>query len=176
MTMTLNGTNGVTFPSGHVSNGIVLPAKISTTSGTVADFTGLPTVIRKIRVLFSGVSTNGTTNLSLQIGNGTVETSGYTSAATQLNPASNTTASSTTGFVLTGSNTAASLHHGIAELELMESSSNLWVFSSSLWNSGASVPNIAAGSKAIAAALTILRLTAGGTDTFDAGSISIQYE
>ena len=50
---------------------------VASTSGTSIDFTGIPSWVKRITVMFNGVSTNGTSNLLVQIGAGSVTTSGY---------------------------------------------------------------------------------------------------
>ena len=51
----------------------------ASTSGTSIDFTSIPSWVKRITLMFNGVSTNGTSNYQIQIGSGSVTTSGYTS-------------------------------------------------------------------------------------------------
>ena len=75
---------------------------VASTSGTSIDFTGLPAWVKKITVMFQGVSTNGTSVIQLQIGAGSVTTSGYTSQtlAAQAGASSSAGTTSTTGFAV----------------------------------------------------------------------------
>jgi hypothetical protein len=121
--------------------------------------------------MFTGVSTNGTSNLQVQIGAGSVTTTGYTSGSAQVGTG---TASSTTGYILTGTNAAVAPYHGA--IYITNHSSNLWVYTSNLWNSAGAM-NVSSGSVSLSGTLDRVRITTvNGTDTFDAGSINILYE
>jgi len=145
----------------------------ASTSGTSIDFTSIPSWVKRVTVMFNGVSTNGTSNLLAQIGAGSVTTSGYTSAAVQMST-SNNIANSTAGYLLTGALAAAITYSG--HLVVTNLTGNVWVASSTL--AGAtSNNNSAAGSITLSGTLDRVRITTvNGTDTFDAGSINILYE
>ena len=58
---------------------------------------------------------------------------------------------------------------------LMDASSNLWAASSALFvrtNEGM----VQGGNKPLSGTLTQVRVTRGGSDTFDAGSVNIMYQ
>jgi len=148
------------------------------TDNTRAEFTGIPSWVRRITVMFSGVGTNGTSNLQIQIGAGSFTTTGYTSTCTyNSNGVAPTVLNVTSGFLLTPTNGTSEVMSGIATIVLI--SSNSWVFSGSLSDS-ALVPNVNTGTGSIALGGTLDRirvLTVNGTDTFDTGSIiNILYE
>jgi hypothetical protein len=152
----------------------------ASTSGTSIDFTSIPSWVKRITVCIAGVSTSGTSNPLIQIGDsGGVETSGYLSAATSGadgNPPSVST--HTAGFGLNAS-TATNLLHGSIVLTLLDASANTWVASGNIGNyvGGIGAYVLVAGSKSLSATLDRVRLTTvNGTDTFDAGSINIQYD
>lgn len=145
----------------------------ASTSGASINFTGLPSWVKRITVMLSGVSTNGTSNLLVQLGDaGGIETSGYNGAVG--NRSSETQFSA--GFILTQSNSAALLFNGNCVINNL--SSNTWVESSLIGvNGAASAGSFGAGSKSLSDTLTQLRITTvNGTDIFDAGSINILYE
>lgn len=157
-------------------NKIILGTEQNSTSGTSLDFTSIPSGVRRISIKPVGSSTSGTSELLLQIGTGgSPTTSGYVSAAADgRNTLSGT---STTGFVLSAGNTAASVWRGIITLELENSANNTWVCSSSLTAGAASRFSVGTGGVSLAGVLNMLRLTTvGGTDTLDLGSINITYE
>jgi hypothetical protein len=162
-----------------VGGSIVSGTAVASTSGTSIDFTGIPSWVKRVTVMFNGVSTNGTSNLLLQFGSGSVITSGYDSAASSFNTI-NTGASN--GFLLTAGNiVAASTISGAVVLTIFNTSTNTWVSSGNLANTvspslnGAS--HLSGGNRALSGALDRVRITTvGGTDTFDAGSINILYE
>ena len=156
---------------------IVRATAVASTSGTSIDFTGIPAWVKRITVMFQGVSTSGTSNVQIQLGTGstTYTTTGYlggnTTAAGSL-----AQANATTGFVLgSGNQTAASVMHG--QVFITNITGNSWVDTGSIFMSNTGAIHFTGGSIALAAALTAVRITTvNGTDTFDAGSINIMYE
>ena len=150
----------------------------ASTSGTFIDFTGIPSWVKRITVLYSNISTNGTSNIQVQIGAGSVTTSGYNSTASYAGTTS-TFGYASTGFLLNevGTATAAYTHSGILQLSLL--GSNIWIASGTTGgNATAQVTSACAGSSpALSGALDRVRITTvNGVDAFDAGSINILYE
>lgn len=144
----------------------------NSTSGTSIDFTGIPSWVKRITVMFNGVSTNGTSNLLVQIGSGSVNTTGYASSCS----AGAATAVTTNGFISTFS--MASTYLRIGEIHLNNITSNIWQQSGILADSSnAVVGTISGGSKTLSSTLDRIRVTTvNGTDTFDAGQINVLYE
>jgi hypothetical protein len=125
--------------------------------------------------MFSGVSTNGTSNVLVQIGSGSVTTSGYASAGAVVYGANQTALlTSTQGFFIY-MDFASDLRNGAVVLNLL--SSNLWVASGNIVASGTGRSAIVGGNISLGGTLDRVRITTvNGTDTFDAGSINILYE
>jgi hypothetical protein len=147
---------------------------IASTSGTSIDFTGIPAWAKRITVMFNGVSTNGTSNLLIQIGSGSVAASGYLGGSSNLSSAIITT-SYTTGFGIRGYDTASFLMVGSISIKLL--SGFIYTADGVLSNSIGNVTNITAGNVTLTGVLDRIRITTvNGTDTFDAGSINIMYE
>lgn len=144
-------------------------------SGTSVDFTGIPSWVKRITVMFSGVSTNGTSNLLIRFGAGAIDTSGYASTnASILGTNSTNIASDTSGHLVTPSVTAATDHSGTAILTNI-SGNNWLVNQTSRRNDG--IVNTAVTTKTLSGTLDRVRITTvNGTDTFDAGTINILYE
>lgn len=141
-------------------------------SGTAVDFTGIPSWVKRITVSLESLSTNGTTGVSLQLGDsGGIETAGYVCATGNGN-------NSTTEFPLTGGGgAAAAVYYGIAVLTLLNASTNTWTISSQVARTDTPAVLTVAGAKSTSAVLDRVRLkSTNGTDTFDAGSINIFYE
>jgi hypothetical protein len=153
---------------------IVRATAVASTSGTSIDFTSLPAWVEKITVMFQGVSTNSTSNHLIQLGAGSVTSSGYTSLGLRLvNAASPSSASSTAGFILgdIASASAAIVGHMV----ITNISGNTWVASG--YGSYGAGCFIDGGSIALGGTLDIVRLTTiGGTATFDAGTINLLLE
>jgi hypothetical protein len=150
---------------------------VASTSGTNIDFTGIPSWVKRITVMFNGVSTNGTANLLVQVGDsGGIENTGYSSVASRIVDAAVAQSTSTSGYILSNFLTAALISHGHAVITNV--SGNVWVLSSLLGTVGSSNgTQMAGGSKETSATLDRVRITTvNGTDTFDAGSINILYE
>ena len=151
---------------------------VASTSGTSIDFTSLPANIRRITVMLSGVSTNGTSNLQIQLGaSGGVETSGYTGVMGFTDQTSPTYGSvNLTAGVLLSSLTAASYTFQ-GQVVFCNISGNTWSFSGNIATVGVIRVAMQGGFKTLANPLTTVRLTTvNGTDTFDAGSVNILYE
>lgn len=159
-------------------NKIVLGTQVASTVGTTIDFTNIPSGVRRIVIMFSGVSTSGTNPIIVQLGDaGGVEGSGYLGSATTITAATPATANFTASFGVTNTTLAAMLVHGAATLTLMNASTNTWAYTSTVGHSNAATISIGAGVKSTSAELNQVRITTvGGTDTFDAGAINISYE
>ena len=152
---------------------MVLATSQASTSGTSIDFTGLPSWVKRITVMFAGVSTTGTSNIQIQLGTtgGFVTTSYLGSSWT----ANSTNTNNSTGFLIVGSNAAAARYNGSATISL--AGSDLWVSQSIVSRSDDNSTSLGSGSRALSGTLTQLRITTTTiTNTFDAGSINIRYE
>ncbi|MFA6040276.1 MAG: hypothetical protein WC733_02115 [Methylophilus sp.] len=159
---------------------ITLGTDQATTSGTSIDFASIPATVKRITIMFDGVSTNGNSIPEIRIGDsGGIETSGYVSAGTVLTDSASSpiTGAKTDGFALNGAADASYVYYGTAVLTLIKASTNTWSFSSNLcFPSGAGIA-IGAGSKSLSATLDRLSITtSAGVNTFDAGLINISYE
>ena len=178
MPTTISGSNGVTTPTGAVYNGIQSATAQASTSGTSIDFTGSPSWVKRITVMFNGISTNGTGTYQIQIGSGSYSISGYISFGMNGSGGALVGASNTTGMAITNAVLAASTYSGNATLTNI--SGNSWTYVSQI-GSGSTVWGFGAGSSpALSGALDRLRIIASTTgnpaDTFDAGTINILYE
>ena len=102
--------------------------------------------------------------------------SGYNSVSARISGAGAANTTATNGFNVTGGRAAAAnLVYGA--ITIANHTGNTWVESGVLSATGTAYVLPSGGSIALAAALTQVRITtANGTDTFDAGSINIQYE
>ena len=175
MTVTIDGSAGVTTNSGAVYNGLQTSTVQLSTSGTSIDFASIPSWVKRITVMFSGVSTNGTNNHIIQLGYGsgpTYVTSGYLGSATTQ---SGTSTSFSTGFMFNPSATATDANSGIATITNI--TGNAWTMTSMIGNTINNNLRYAAGNVSTVTVLTAVRITTvGSTDTFDAGSVNIIYE
>lgn len=170
------GSTTLTLPTFNGTVGLLVSGtSVASTSGTSIDFTGLPSGVRRITVMFNGVSTSGTSNILIQIGSGSVTTSGYSSSASVATN-SVSSATSTAGLIVTASLAGTSVINGNVILCLV--SGNTFTSSGvlSLVTSTGTQFN-GGNSPALGGALDRVRITTvNGTDQFDAGSINILYE
>jgi hypothetical protein len=178
----VGGSDAITITSGLVVSmnggvgGLVSGTAVASTSGTSVDFTSIPSWVKRITVMFNGVSTSGNSTPQIQIGDaGGIETTGYLSTAVTIGT-STSGVSSTTGFSLSGSTAAFLVFSGSVVLCLQ--SGTTWVASGNFNRDDTTgFVNVMAGKKALSDTLDRVRITTvNGTDTFDAGSINILYE
>jgi hypothetical protein len=193
MPITINGSGSLSgLNAGGLPDATVTPPDLTqpltletakaSTSGTSVDFTGIPSWVKRITVMFNGVSTSSTSPIQVQIGSGGFSVSGYTSCTSFGAGSSNQYNSSTVGFVLdppSFSNTSSNVRSGALVLTLI--GSNTWVASGCIAVVAQVLTAAVAGnSPALSGAMDRLRIigssTGSPTDTFDLGSINIMYE
>lgn len=173
MATTINGSAGVTTNTGAVYNGLQSGTAVTAT-GTSVDFTGIPSWVKRITVMFNGVSTNGASPIQIQIGSGSITTTGYVSGEGGVTTASAARVTSTTGLIVAATS-AISTSSGVHTIYLLSGTN--YVSSGVIDNSGGAVTCSSAGTITLSATLDRIRITTvNGTDTFDAGTINIIYE
>jgi len=174
MSLILDGSASVTINSGAVL-GITSGTAVASTSGTSIDFTSIPTWVKRLTVMFDGVSTNGTSKVQIQLGvSGVPQSTSYICGSAYIDGSnSSNRASFTTGF---GIDMASAAYARSGALEITNiNTTNTWVSSGNFGNS--TLVAYVAGSVPLSGVLNMVRITTvNGTDTFDAGSINILYE
>jgi len=157
-----------------MASSVITPATaVASTSGTSIDFTGIPSWVNRVTLMFSGVSTSGTAFVLIQLGAGSVTTTGYVSGSQLQSATAVNFTSSTSGFVLYY-NTGTDVGYG--SMSFSRVTGNTWVGNGYFSKSG-TVATLGAGGIALGGTLDRLRVTtSNGTDTFDAGSINIMYQ
>ena len=174
------GTGTLTLPSGTgtvavngVSSNIVSGTAQNSTSGTSLLFTGVPSWAKRVAVIFNGVSMNNTNQPLVQIGSGSVTSTGYLSYTSVMDTAVAST-SSTAGFIIY-SNSSSALLYGV--MMLTNISGNTWVCSGNMAIGSTARSTVFGGNVTLSGALDRVNITSvGGTQTFTAGSINIQWE
>jgi hypothetical protein len=143
-------------------------------SGTLVDFTGIPSWVKRITVMFNGVSTNGSSNFFIRLGSVSIATTGYVSTGISTSTGGSAVATSTTGLLVSGNNVNS--YALVGNVIITNISSNTWVASG--YGLQATTQTIGmGGSVTLPGALDIVRITTvNGTDIFDAGTINIMYE
>jgi hypothetical protein len=165
-TLTLVAATGTLAPIVHGTS--------VSASGTSVDFTGIPSWAKRITVMFQGISTNGTSEMLIQLGSTTFQTTGYLSSGSRYNNGGGGTSSSTVGLLINSTIAAADVHHGNAYITNI--TGNAWTMNSLLGASSSQIIT-GAGSVTLSGVLDRIRITTvSGSQTFDAGSINIMYE
>lgn len=154
--------------SGTVSGAdkINFSSVVATTSGTSADFTSIPTGVKRIILSLRGVSVNSNDHSMVQLGvGGTLKTSGYIS----LSHYGGAGTSSTSGLVIF----QGAIQSGHMILQTM--GNNVWIENHAFkYNTNNGV--FGGGEVALDGVLDTLRLRPTGSNTYDAGSCSISFE
>lgn len=163
---------GATAPEWATATGLQSGTAQATTSGTAIDFTSIPAGVKRITVMFDGVSTSGTSSLIIQIGDsGGFETTGYTGAGGRRDGES----FNSSGYVIVHIVVAASTMNG--SVVLTNLNGNTWTEMGVVALNTGGAPNFSGGAKTLSATLDRVRITtSGGADTFDAGNINIMWE
>ena len=169
--------NGVTFRTLGNDSQLVSGVAVSA-SGTAVDFTGIPSYAKRITVMFQGVSTTGTSNYVVRIGNSTFTITGYVSAMTYVNttPSNSTVGTSdTTGYILTRDTGATVSFTGEMRICLLSNYVYVATFNAIGGTGGPTYQG--SGFLNLGSVLDRVRITTlGGTDTFDAGTVNIMWE
>ena len=154
---------------------VVSGTAVASTSGTSIDFTSIPSWVKRITVMFDGVSVSGTSPIQVQIGDsGGLEITGYSGAVVQHASAANNTTGFSAGFQIAQTGLAAGIEFGF--LTLVNITGNTWCAGGTINLSGQAM-NSVGGAKTLSDTLTQVSITTvGGANTFDAGTINILYE
>jgi hypothetical protein len=166
------GTNTLTLQAATATSAVnKLETAVASTSGVSIDYTSIPSWVKKITVMFNAVSTNATSLFLIQIGSGSVTTSGYSSGSIY----SGTLVTSTAGFLVDPTRVAASLISGNVVITLL--GSNTYTSTGAVFLPATYVATSAGVSPALSGALDRVRITTvSGTDVFDAGSVNLLLE
>ena len=156
---------------------LTLTPEVATTSGTtVVVTTSIPPSAKRVTVNFYGISLSGTNLPLIQFGTGatpTWTTSGYASSSDNYATTAGPAVFNSTGFVLGSTSSAATTFIGSYTFTLV--GGNKWVGNMNGTIGGGSVL-FGGGGVSLGSPLTSIRLNSTGTDTYDAGSVSVLYE
>lgn len=149
----------------------------ATTSGSTITFTSVTAKV--IHLSVQALSSNGTGAFTVQIGSGSLKTSGYVGIV-------NSTANGGTfnlsnlgaGFALASASAAAGSYSGTIILTLMDASNNIWSATGQMSNAttGGNTGDYNTVSGSVALSGTLDRIALLSANTFDAGSVNIAYQ
>lgn len=175
-TLTSPTISNPTFTGTTSGSVITSGTAVASTSGTSIDFTSIPSWAKRVTVLLNNVSLSGTASILVQLGAGSVVTTGYVSASGGgQNAGSWSVDLSTAGFLIRLTNASRAL---TGSLSITLLGSNAWVANGTFGQVISTVGGvISGGSITLGGALDRLRITTdNGTDTFDTGTVNILYE
>ena len=174
--LSTNGSGTLSFDS---RSRLISGTSVASTSGTSIDFTSIPSWVKRVTVMFNNVSLSGSSHIQVQIGSGSVTTTGYSSiGGVAGGPGTAAGIASTTGFIGYGA-APDILFMASCVITLLTATTYTAAMSGGLNQAGANFYSFASGgsSPALSGALDRVRITTlNGTDTFDAGTINILYE
>ena len=158
-------------------NGTTVSAEQATTSGTSIDFTGIPAGVKRVTLLGHSVSGSGTDEFMVQLGDsGGIETSGYLGRYGRISGTGAATEGSTAGLIMFN-DAAALLNEIVVQLWLQDATNNTWASAHVITVQSTTIMSWGGGTKALSGTLDRIRLThVSGSDTFDAGAASIQFD
>lgn len=172
----LNILSDVTVTGAQLNAPTAMTAQAST-SGTTIDFTSIPAWVKRVTVLFAGVSISAAQNIIVRLGTSSgVVTSGYIGYSAAVTAGATAACANDDGFPIQWS-VAAGTQNGSMVLENIDG--NTWVSSSSFGNLTGTAGGSAQGGGYIALGAALDRVqitTTAGTATFDAGTINVLYE
>ena len=166
-------------PDSRYSRAAALGTIKSTASGTAIDFTDIPSWVKRISLMFNGVSQSSTQNFLVQLGVGTTPTtSGYTNGQTTLTTAASTTVATSSAGIPILHPQSTCVISGRLVIERFDPSANVWLATGLFASTAGAIGSIiSAGTVSLSGALGMLRLTtAAGTAAFDLGSINVIYD
>lgn len=167
-TQTLVATTGTLAP-------IVSSSSVATTSGTSIDITSIASWAKRITLLFRNVSTSGISNYQIQLGSSAgFVTSGYNGVSMRAVATATGTTADTTGFRLQ-SLLATATSNGL--VTFLTYDNLIWYGMGSVGDNTNGVLCTFGGAVTLPGVLDRIRITTvNGTDTFDAGTISVVLE
>lgn len=145
-------------------------------TNTFLDFESIPSWVKRVTVMFNGVSTNGTSAMEVRVGTSSgVVATGYLSHSGFIQSSAAGSQVSTTGYTMTAQLAAALLY---GNLVITTPGSNVWLASGVLFaDATTDYSMMSSGTVTLSGTLDRVRITTNnGTDTFDAGTVNILYE
>lgn len=175
---TVINENGLSIATEQYVDGKMVLGTAVNATGTSIDFTGIPSWAKKITVMFNGVSTNGTSGMTVRVGNGTIQTTGYSSSSSAFVNGASPSVSTlfSNGFVIYDDN-VSDLTTLTMEICLFYGNKYISVHRGMANGSTRTASKNGSGSVTLSGPLDRLRITNNdGTSVFDAGQINIMYE
>ena len=148
---------------------------VSASGNTSVDFTSMPSWINAITVMFSDISTNGSSFMLVQLGTSSgFATSGYVSTCNDLDGGGGSSSNSSTAGLIMRVQSPPGIINGLMNIAYM--GSNRWAANVTCM-SITSVVFMGGGTVTLGGTLDRVRITTvNGTDSFDSGTINVSYQ
>lgn len=169
----IQGVGGQYLPTKLGGTNIANGGFVASTSGTSKEWTNIPPWAKRVTVQLANVSLDASTDLLIQIGNGSYKTTGYESSSCVTGVATTT---STAGFNIYA--TSASKLSGTVVIERF-SNTAIWISSHALSNYASNSPTGGGYQADVGGAGPIDRVkvfSVSGTANFDSGYINVNWE
>lgn len=162
-------------PAGVKAAQIIQLTSVSASGASVV-FTGIPAYAKRVTVLFRRLSTNGTSDIIVQIGgSGGAETTGYEGVTSSTVASSASIQNWDGGALVRNATSAGSSFTGAMVFEKLDGTDS-WIIHGTGSDLGAATMQYG-GFKTLTGTLDRVRITTvGGSQTFDAGTINVIYE
>lgn len=167
---------GATAPEWANVSGISLQSPV-TMSGTLQDFSGIPSTANRVTLNWNGVSVSGTDTISILLGTASsFETTGYEGCGAVATTGGTAIVNHSGDFrVYDNIPTATMLLSG--SIVFTRVSGDIWAVNGNISPDNNTRMRLISGRKSLSGALTRIRVqTTGLVQTFDAGTISIAWE
>jgi len=133
----VSGSNTLTLAAATGTLTPVVSGTSVSASGSTIDFTGIPSWVKRLTVMFRGISLSGSDRILVQIGSGSFTTSDYVATSGIFTTGGATNAvSSTSAFILLAGDSAAII---TGQMVITNISSNSWVQSGTFKRSTSSM-------------------------------------
>lgn len=172
----LRMNTGATAPEWANVSGISLQSPV-TMSGTLQDFSGIPSTANRVTLNWNGVSVSGTDTISILLGTASsFETTGYEGCGAVATTGGTAIVNHSGDFrVYDNIPTATMLLSG--SIVFTRVSGDIWAVNGNISPDNNTRMRLISGRKSLSGALTRIRVqTTGLVQTFDAGTISIAWE
>ena len=166
----------ITLPNENATMPLMKLMTEQAASGTSVDFTGIPSWVKRITVMFRGVSTNGASPIIIKLGTSSgIVNSGYATFGTMLGVGALASIFRDDCISIMFTVPDGGAVHGQSIITKL--SDSVYTSSGSMYLDGAD-GNVTGGTQSsLSETLDRIRITtANGTDVFDAGTINIMYE
>ena len=168
MTTTIRGSDNFDTGESRIRSGAVQSAS----GQTELLFSSIPSWARRIKVVFNGISTAGTSSMLVQLGVGVQQSSGYESTGVYV-AATVSPVTSTSGFICGGAG-ASNVYSGAFTIDLVDG----FDYVASISGRATALGAVAGGGRVtLSGTADMIRFTTNtGADTFDAGSVNVSWE